>query len=83
MGLQEKDQSRWDYREVQARLVAKGYSQKYGVDYQETFSSMVKLSSIRLLFAYATATNLEIHQIAIKTSFLHEDLLEEIFMKQP
>jgi hypothetical protein len=66
-----------------ARLVAKGYSQVEGIDFGEIFSSVAKLTSIRLLLSVAAAFDFEIEQMDVKTTFLHGDLEEEIFMKQP
>jgi hypothetical protein len=64
-------------------LVAKGYSQVEGVDYEETFSPVAKMASIRLLLALAVSYDLEVEQMDMKTTFLHGELKEEIFMKQP
>ena len=66
-----------------ARLVAQGYSQQHGVDYDEVFAPVAKYSSIRSVLAIANQLNLEIHQMDVKTAFLNGDLEEEIFMKQP
>jgi hypothetical protein len=66
-----------------ARLVAKGYSQVEGIDFGEIFSLVAKLTSIRLLLSVAAAFDFEIEQMDVKTTFLHGDLEEEIFMKQP
>jgi hypothetical protein len=66
-----------------ARLVAKGYSQVEGIDFGEIFSPVAKLTSIRLLLFVATSFDFEIEQMGVKTTFLHGDLEEEIFMKQP
>jgi hypothetical protein len=66
-----------------ARLVAKGYSQVEGIDFGEIFSPVAKLTSIRFLLSVAAAFDFEIEQMDVKTTFLHGDLEEEIFMKQP
>jgi hypothetical protein len=66
-----------------ARLVAKGYSLVEGVNFGEIFSHVVKLNSIRVLMYLVAKSDLEIEQIDVKTMFLHGDLKEEIYMKQP
>ena len=64
-------------------MVAKGYTQKEGIDYNEVFSPVVKHSSIRILLAMVTQFDLELVQLDVKTAFLHGDLEEEIYMTQP
>jgi hypothetical protein len=66
-----------------ARLVAKGYSQVEGIDFGEIFSPVAKLTSIRFILSIAAAFDLEVEQMDVKTTFLHGDLEEEIYMKQP
>ena len=66
-----------------ARLVAQGYSQSKGIDYQEVFSPVARYNSIRALFAVANTCDWDVHQMDVKTAFLQGDLDEEIFMKQP
>ncbi len=65
------------------RLVAKGYSQKYRIDYDETFSPVVRFSSFRALLAFAVQNNMLIHQMDVVTAFLNGSLDEEIYMQQP
>ena len=65
------------------RLVIKGYKQREGLDYFDTYSPVTRISSIRMLIAIAAIHNLEIHQMDVKTTFLNGDLDEEIYMEQP
>jgi len=64
-------------------LVARGYNQKEGIDYTETFALVVRYESICTLLAIAALKNLELKQFDIKTAFLYEKLDEEIFMQLP
>lgn len=66
-----------------ARLVAKGFTQEYGVDYYETFSPVVRHSSIRLLIALSAELNLNIDHLDVDTAFLNGELSEKIYMYQP
>src|SRR5271154_4706049 len=68
---------------LKARLVARGFSQIYGIDYLDTYAPVVKLASIRILLAIAAIFGLEIHQIDVVTAFLAGELEEEIYMEQP
>ena len=58
----------------------KGFSQKKGIDFDEIFSPVVKMSSIRVVLGLAASSDLEIEQLDVKTAFLHGDLDEEIYM---
>ncbi|KAL4582349.1 hypothetical protein LXL04_006896 [Taraxacum kok-saghyz] len=66
-----------------ARLVVKGFQQKEGIDFDEIFSPVVKMMSIRVVLGLVASLDLEIEQMDVKTSFLHGDLDEEIYMEQP
>src|SRR5512132_2155355 len=66
-----------------ARLVAKGYRQVQGVDYDDTFSPVAKLKSVRIMLAIAAFYDYERWQMDIKTAFLNGFLKEELYMIQP
>ena len=63
-------------------VVVEGYSQRKSVDFNEIFSHVVKMSSIRTVLSLAFTFDLEVEQMDVKTTFLHGDLEEEIYMKQ-
>ena len=64
------------------RLVVKGYTQKEGIDYEETFLPVAMLKSIRILLSIATHYDYEIWQMDVKTDFLNGNFEEEIYMMQ-
>jgi hypothetical protein len=66
-----------------ARLVAKGFSQKEGIDYIETFAPVVRMSSIRAIFAFAAKHDWHIHQMDVKCAYLNGDIDIELYMAQP
>ena len=66
-----------------ARLVARGYTQTYGIDYQETFAPVAKLNTISILISLAVNLDWQLNQYDIKNAFLHGDLKEEIYMDCP
>ena len=66
-----------------ARLVAKGFRHREGVDYEETFSPVAMLKSIRTLLAIAAHYDYEVWQMDVKTAFLNGRIEEDIFMEQP
>ncbi|KAM1523155.1 hypothetical protein ACFX10_013206 [Malus domestica] len=66
-----------------ARLVAKGYRQREGIDYEETFSPVAMIKSIRILLAIATYHDYKIWKMDVKTAFLNGYLEEELYMTQP
>jgi hypothetical protein len=66
-----------------ARLVAKGFDQHNGVDYQETFSPVIKPSTIRIIVALTIYFDWEIRQLDVSNAFLQGSLGEEVYMEQP
>ena len=66
-----------------ARLVAQGCTQKFGLDYEETFSPVVRFESIRTVVALGAQQRLQLHQMDVSTAFLHGELTEEVYMRQP
>ena len=66
-----------------SRLVAKGFSQVEGIDFDELFSPVVCYETVRLLLTVAALENLDIQSVDIKTAYLYGDLDEEIYIKQP
>lgn len=63
--------------------MAKGYDQKFGVDYFKSFSPVARTVTVRMFFAIATAKQWDIHQIDVNNAYLHGILEEEIYLKPP
>ncbi|GKC13137.1 retrotransposon protein, putative, ty1-copia subclass [Tanacetum coccineum] len=66
-----------------ARLVIKGFRQREGLDYFDTYSPVTRITLIRMILVIAALRNLEVHQMDVITAFLNRDLDEEIYMNQP
>ncbi|GJS72156.1 retrovirus-related pol polyprotein from transposon TNT 1-94 [Tanacetum coccineum] len=66
-----------------ARLVAQGYNQQEGIDYDETYAPVARLESIRILLAYACALNFKLYQMDVKSAFLNGFINEEVYVAQP
>ena len=66
-----------------ARLVAKGYNQKESIDYDETFTPIVRLEAIRLLLAFASFMDFKLYQMDIKSTFLNGFIEDEVYVEQP
>ncbi|GKC16641.1 retrovirus-related pol polyprotein from transposon TNT 1-94 [Tanacetum coccineum] len=66
-----------------ARLVAQGYNQQEGIDFDETYAPVARLESIRILLAYACAHDFKLYQMDVKSAFLNGFINEEVFVAQP
>ncbi|KAG9446485.1 hypothetical protein H6P81_012613 [Aristolochia fimbriata] len=85
-------QNKWIFRVKQevggvqrykARLVVKGFGQREGIDFHDIFAPVVKMTSIRTILSIVAVKGLYLEQLDVKTTFLHGDLEEEIYMRQP
>jgi hypothetical protein len=65
------------------RFLAQGYSQKEGIDYEESFSPIAQLEAIRILLAFSMAKGFKLYQMDVKSAFLNGGLEEEVYVKQP
>jgi Reverse transcriptase (RNA-dependent DNA polymerase) len=65
------------------RLVAKGYKQKYDIDYDEVFAPVARLDIVRMLISLATYQGWKLHQLDVKLAFLNGVLEEKVYVKQP
>jgi hypothetical protein len=64
-------------------LIAQRYTQKEGIDYEESFAPMARLEAIRILLAFSVAKGFKLYQMDVKSAFLNCVLEEEVFVKQP
>ena len=66
-----------------ARMVAKGYSQEEGIDYDETYAPVARLEAIRMFLAFAAHSNFKVYQMDVKIAFLNGELEEKVYVDQP
>nr|GEW51196.1 retrovirus-related Pol polyprotein from transposon TNT 1-94 [Tanacetum cinerariifolium] len=66
-----------------ARLVAHGYRQDEGIDFEESFALVSRLEAIRIFLTYAAHMNMVVYQMDVKTAFLNGNLQEEVYVSQP
>ena len=66
-----------------ARLVAQGYNQEEGIDYEENYAPVAQLKAIRRLLAFACSQNFKLYQMDVKSSFLNGYINEEVYISQP
>nr|GEW84227.1 retrovirus-related Pol polyprotein from transposon TNT 1-94 [Tanacetum cinerariifolium] len=82
VSLNKRDETRIVIKN-KARLVAQGYNQQEGIDYDETFALAARLKAIRIFLAFATYMNFIVYQMDVKSEFLNGKLKEEVYVKQP
>ncbi|GKD46604.1 retrovirus-related pol polyprotein from transposon TNT 1-94, partial [Tanacetum coccineum] len=70
------------YERLEARLVAKGYRQEEGIDFEESFAPLARIEAIRIFLAYVAHKNMLVFQMDVKTTFLNEILKEEVYVSQ-
>ncbi|GJR11459.1 retrovirus-related pol polyprotein from transposon TNT 1-94 [Tanacetum coccineum] len=78
-----KTSARNRWRDVYVRTHPKGYSQKEGIDFEESFAPVARLEAVRLFVAYAAYKSFPIYQMDVKTAFLNGPLKEEVYVNQP
>ena len=66
-----------------ARVVAKGYVQKQGIDYEEVFAPVARIETVRVILALAGSSGWRVHHLDVKTAFLNGRLEEEVYVSQP
>ena len=66
-----------------ARLVVKGYSQQYGIEFTEVFALVAKMDTVRMIIALAANKVWSLYQLNVKSAFLHGELEENVFVEQP
>ncbi|MCO5562885.1 hypothetical protein L7F22_016521 [Adiantum nelumboides] len=78
-----KHKSNGNVSRYKTRLVAKGYAQTYGIDYEETFALIAKVATSRAAIVVATTKGWILHHMDVKNAFLEGYLQEEVFMEHP
>jgi len=78
-----KIRSNGSIERYKARLVVLGNKQEFGLDYEETFAPVAKMTIVRTILAIAISGSWQIHQLDVKNAFLHGDLKEEVNIKLP
>ncbi|KAL9262013.1 Retrovirus-related Pol polyprotein from transposon RE1-like protein [Drosera capensis] len=78
-----KTRSDGSVERYKTRLVARGFTQEYDIDYKETFAPVTRITSVRSLLAVATVRHWDLFQMDVKNAFLNGDLFEELYMKPP
>jgi hypothetical protein len=82
IGLQIKRKQDGSLDRYKARLAAKGFKQRYGVDYDNTFNPVVKMATIHIVFSIVVSRGWSMHQLDVQNTFLHGYFEEEVYMEQ-
>ena len=83
MSVQDQARCQGKSREIKKKLVTKGYSQREGIDFKETFFLMSTKDFLLIIMAIMAHFDLELHQMDVRTTFLNGDLVEDVYMYQP
>jgi hypothetical protein len=75
-----KHNSNGSISRYKVRLVAKGYAQTHGIDYEETFAPLAKMATMRVVITVAASRGWVLHQMDVKDAFLHGELQEEVYL---
>ena len=78
-----KKDAKGEIIKYKARLVAKGYVQKQGIDFDEVYAPVARIETVRLILALAAHHGWQVHHLDVKSAFLHGELKEEVYVKQP
>nr|GEV33722.1 hypothetical protein [Tanacetum cinerariifolium] len=79
----QEELNEFELLENKAQLVARGYRQEKGIDFEESFAPVARLEAIRIFLAYAAHMNMVVYQMDVKTTFLNGNLREEVYVNQP
>lgn len=74
MSIHEQDGWKWHSHREQSHIIAKGYSQEEGIDFDETFTPVARLEAIRIFLTYAAYANFKVFQMNVKSVFLNGEL---------
>jgi hypothetical protein len=83
VGVEEQRGDKGEVVRNKSRLVAQGFNQKEGIDYEETFAPVARLEAIRILLDFSLAKGFKLHQMDVKSAFLNGVLEEEVYVRQP
>jgi hypothetical protein len=83
IGVENKEGDNGEVLSNKSRLVTQGYSQKEGIDYEESFAPIAHMEAIRILLTFFVAKGFRLYQMDVKSAFLNGFLEEEVYVRQP